>query len=334
MRSNRVKLFTALAGLLKPDEPPSPAARQALDRVAEMVDPMLRVAPGFERKLIFPVSRALAYCTELVAALPGPVDIGRHAFGADPLVHALFATADDIDQMLGRSQAVRDFLAEPCSLEGDRFYAMIAARRQEKRQLGMVRQGDIVRNDVPQTVLYFSGQTLIEPSCRLDATQAGLRNKAFESLLHTFRNHVDAVRREAEGLRTDLAVERSHLTVLRGATGGREIEVRTRHLAELDAQLRSTCRTLMPEQLVDALADYLQAPEPALHLSPVEIAVDRLGIVQNASPPDNSAQTLHFAELTARDRRLHLAMLVRIDRAEAQAAVDKVIDQQHRFMVI
>jgi len=34
-------------------------------------------------------------------ALPGPMDINRHAFAHDPLVHSLFATADDIDHMPG-----------------------------------------------------------------------------------------------------------------------------------------------------------------------------------------------------------------------------------------
>lgn len=329
-----MNLLVSLAGLLRPDEPPSPEVLKALDRVAERVDPMLRVAAGFERQLQAPVDHALAYCAGLVAALPGPLDVGRRAFAEDPLVHALFATAEDIEQMLGRSQAVRDFLAEPCSLESDHFYAMIAARRQEKRQLGLARQGDIIRNDVPQTVLYFSAQTLIEPNCALDDTLAALRSKAFDSLLHTFRSHVDVLRGEAAGLRNDLAAERSHLTVLRDRAGSQELEVRTRHVAALDERLRATALTLMPEALVEALAAYLLAPEAALHLSPVELTVDRLGVVLPDATTSGDAQILRFPELTARDQRLHLAMLVRVDRAEAQEAVATVRDQQLRFMIL
>jgi DNA-binding response OmpR family regulator len=329
-----VSLFSTVADFLKPAPPPDPALHQALARVAELVDPLLKLAPGFERQLAGPLQHALGYCDGLVAALPGPVDINRQAFANDPLVHALFATADDIDQMLGRSQAVRDYLTEPCSWDSDYFYAMFAARRQQKKQLGMARQGDLIRNDVPQLVLYFSGQTLIEPNCQLDATRHGLRCKALESLLHTFRTHVEALRHEREGLRADLSVERAHLTVLRGSSGGREYEVSTRHLAELSNRLRHSAESLQPEHLLGALADYLQAPEPALHLTPVSITVDRLGVVREQADHELDAQTLNFPELTARDRRLHLAMLARISRDEAIEAVEMVRDQQHRFMLI
>ncbi|MCG2575909.1 hypothetical protein LZ012_02745 [Dechloromonas sp. XY25] len=329
-----MSLLSAVADFLKPAPPPDPALRKALARVGELVDPLLRLAPGFEHRLGGPLEHALGYCDGLVAALPGPIDINRHAFANDPLVHALFATADDIDQMLGRSQAVRDFLAEPCSWDSDHFYAMFAARRQQKKQLGMEQQGEVIRNDVPQLVLYFSGQTLIEPSCELDNTLHGLRSKAFESLLHTFQAHLQVLRHEREGLRNDVSVERAHLTVLRGSSGGPAYEVGTRHLAELDAQLRQCAEALLPEHLLDALADYLQAPEAALHLTPVTITVDRLGVVRDEGADDLNAHTLKFPELTARDRRLHLAMLARISRDEALEAVERVRDQQHRFMLI
>jgi len=329
-----VSLFSAVSDFLKPDPPLDPSVQKALDRVAELVDPLLKLAPGFAKHLKGPLQHALGYCDGLVASLPGPIDINRQAFANDPLVHALFATANDIDQMLGRSQAVRDFLATPCSWESDHFYAMFAARRQQKTQLGMEQQGEVIRNDVPQLVLYFSGQTLIEPSCQLETTLHGLRCKALESLLHTFHSHLDVLRREREGLRTDVSIERAHLTTFRSAMGGHEIEVGTRHLAELDAKLRHSAEAMMPEHLLAALADYLQSPEPALRLTPVSITVDRLGIVKDAPTGDINTHTINFPELTARDRRLHLAMLARISRDEALEAVEMVRDQQHRFMLI
>lgn len=327
-----MSLFSAVTDFLKPAPPLDPSVRKALGRVAELVDPMLATTPGFEKHLSGPVQHALGYCDGLVAALPGPIDINRKAFASDPLVHALFATADDIDQMLGRSQAVRDFLEEPCSWDSKFFYAMFAARRQHKKQLGIARQGEVIRTDVPQLVLYFSGQTLIEPSCQLDVTLRGLRCKALESLLYTFHAHVEALRHERDGLRSDVATERALLAVLRSSSGSNEREVGTRHLAELDARLRQTAASLMPEHLIDALGEYLNSPEPALHLTPVSITVDRLGIVRDDASPE--VHTLNFPELTARDRRLHLAMLARISRDEALEAVEMVRDQQHRFLLI
>lgn len=329
-----MSLFSAVAEFLKPVPPLDQATLEALDLAARMVEPALRFTPGFERKLSGPLQHALAYCAGLVAALPGPIDISRQAFAGDPLVHALFATAGDIEQMLGRSQAVRDFLASPHCWESDHFYAMLAARRQLKKQLGMEQQGEMIRNDVPQQVLYFSGQTLIEPDCRIENTRLGLRHKALESLLYTFHAHIEALRHERAGLSAELSVERAHLAVLRGAYDGQEITVGTRRLAELDARLREQAAALMPEHLIGALAGYLAAPEAALHLTPVAVTVDRLGIIRNEPDSFSNVHTINFPELTARDRRLHLAMLARINRDEALEAVEKVRDQQHRFLLI
>jgi hypothetical protein len=110
-----MSLISAVVDFLKPNPPIDPAVAQGAGSSRRTGRPGAQMAPNFEKKLAFPLQHALGYCDGLVAALPGPIEINRQAFANDPLVHALFATAEDIDQMLGRSQAVRDFLAEPCS---------------------------------------------------------------------------------------------------------------------------------------------------------------------------------------------------------------------------
>jgi len=329
-----VSLFSSIADFLKPTPAPTPKVLKALDLVGEIVDPLLKSASGFDRQLTPPLEHVLGYCESLVAGLLGPMDINRQAFSGDPLVHALFATADDIDQMLGRSQAVRDFLAEPQCWESEYFYALFAARRQQKKQLGIGQQGDMLQSDVPQTVIYFSDQTLVEPHCNLEVTLENLRCRGLESLLHTFHDHVEALRSERDGLRADVSMERAHLTVLRGKSPGPEFATHTRHLAELDARLRERAASLMPDQLLAALADYLCEPEASLGLSPVSVTVDRLGVVSDQPDDGVNLHTLKFSEFRGRDKRSYMGMLARIRRDEAQAAVDLVQDQRRRFVII
>lgn len=330
-----MSLFSAVADFLKPAPPPSAAVLAALARVSELVDPLLKSVGGYSQKLSPALEYALGYCDGLVCALPGPIELNRHAFANDPLVHALFATAEDIDQMLGRSQAVRDYLAEPASWDNDHFFALLAARRQQKKQLGSVAEGDVIHNDVPQEVMYFSHHTLIEPTALLPDTQTRLRARALDSLLQSFHDHVESLRSERDGMRADLSVERAHLTILRGKTEGPEYEIHSRHISELDAHLRAVADSLQPEHLLHALADFLHSPEVSLNLSPVSITVDRLGIVRDKSfTEDSNIHTLNFPELTSRDKRLHLVMLAQISREEAREAVERVRDQQHRFMLI
>ena len=90
----------------------------------------------------------------------------------------------------------------------------------------------------------------------------------------------------------------------------------------------------MPDQLLAALADYLRQPEASLTLSPVKITVDRLGVVSEQTGDDINLHTLRFPEFHGRDKRNYMAMLARIRRDEAQAAVDLVQDQRRRFMII
>lgn len=328
-------LLAAISDFLNPPPAPSRETQAALDRIGELVDPFLATTSGFDHHLAGPVLHALGYCEGLVAALPGPIAIDRRSFAHDPLVHALFATASDIEHMLGRSQAVRDYLSEPESYANDHFYALFAARRQEKKQLGVARQGDVVRNEVPQTVLFFSSQTLVEPHPDLESTLVALRRSAFDSLLKSFHTHIDALRQERDAMRNDCSTERTHLTVMRGRTPGPEFEIRTRRLVELEARLHQVVDALAPDQLSHALADFLLMPQVSLSLSPVSVTVDRLGIIADSADGDQSGlDTLHFPELSGRDQRRHLVMLARIDREEAQQAVDAVLDQQRRFLVI
>ena len=90
----------------------------------------------------------------------------------------------------------------------------------------------------------------------------------------------------------------------------------------------------MPDQLLAALADYLREPEASLSLSPVSVTLDRLGVVSEQTGDDVNLHTLKFSEFRGRDKRNYMAMLGRIRRDEAQAAVDLVQDQRRRYMII
>ena len=329
-----MSFFKSVVNFLKPAPPLRPEVARALDRVAEIVDPMLRNVGGFERRLAGPLEHALGYCAGLVDGLPGPIDMDRESFARDPLVHALFATAGDIEQMLGRSQAVRDFVVSPASLESDYFYALFAARRHQKTQLGMSRHGDVIHGDVPQVVVYFADHLLIEPNCQLATLQEAMRARSLESLLMTFREHVDALRLERDGLRADTSVERAHLIARHGQSPGGDVTVHTRHLKDLEAKLREKAESLMPEQILETLADFLLQPEASFSATSARITVDRLGIVCEESADDANVSTLDFPEIRGRDKPIYMVTRARLHRDEARAAVDIVRDQQHRFMII
>ncbi len=329
-----MSFFSALNELFKSPAPPDPAVQEAFEHVLDWVDPLVRAAPRLEKHLLDSVAHALTYCQGIVDTLPGPIEVNRQSFSRDPLIHALFATPTDINDMLGRSEAVREFLGRTESWAEHEFYALLAARRQQKRQFGMAQQGDIIRNDVPQKVLYFSGQTLVEPNCDLTMTRNRLRYRALESLLRTFNSHVEQLRQSRDSLRNDISVENALLHVQRADANPLREERHARHLDELDQRLRENGALLAPENLVEQLADFLCHPESALNAKPMIFHIDRLGIIHAPEEGAPDVQTISFPELSTRDRRQHLATLVRISREEARQAVEIAQSRQARRVLI
>lgn len=308
-------------------------------RIRDIVGPTIATVPDFEHRLSQPVQHALQYCDELILALPGPIEIDRRAFALDPLIHAFFATPQDIDLMFSRSQPLRDYLSSTSAGDSEFIHAMFAARRREKRTLGVVQEGEIMRRDVEQTLLYFSDHTLTAVSPRPDLTRSYLHQAVFDSLVKNFSSQIDSVRQERQGLHIerDLALDRINAPSNKepnphDASSYAEI------IADLDAHIRQITATLQPKLLVDALAEFLMQPDKALRLTPVEVHVDRKGVIaptQVASnTPDSLTDTLDFPELVGRDRRRHVVMLARIPRAEAEQAIEKIKDEQRRFILI
>lgn len=329
-----MSLLSAIAHLIKPAPPPDPEVAAALDRVIAMVDPLVRAAPRLEKQLLGGVEHALAYCAGLVDALPGPLEINRQAFASNPLVHALFATAADIDVMLGHSTAIRDYLGRPECWQSELFCAMLAARRWQKKQFGFAQSGNVIRSDVPQEVLYFSDQTLIEPHCDPQHTRERLRVRALESLLRAFNEHVHALRHERDEVRGDLKLEYAQVIPPNLADDAEPKLAHTRHIAQLDSRLREIGDAMLPEHLAAALADFLHQPEYALSLRPISLCVDRLGIVQTPGSAEADGNLINFPELSTRDRRLHIATLVVVSRADAQAAVERANLQKQRYIIV
>lgn len=325
-----IGLADALAELFHPTPPLDAAARAALGRVREIIGPVIATASGFERRLAAPIQHALQYCDDLVLALPGPIEIDHRAFARDPLIHAFFATPQDIELMLGRSQMLRDYLDSKEAKESEFFHAMFAARMHQKRTLGVGQEGEMLRRDVEQTLLYFSDHSLAAISADPDVTRRHLRQAALDSLLKNFAAQIDGTRQARQELRTE-----RDLALGRHAGPHDSAAPHERGVAELDERIRRLTETLRPSLLVDALAASLMAPDTALRLDPVEIRVDRTGVVaHNEQAAGAPVDTLNFPELIARDRRRHVVTLARIPRDEAERAVAKIQDEQRRFIII
>ncbi|MDR2689193.1 MAG: hypothetical protein LBB76_05480 [Azoarcus sp.] len=324
-------IFSRILDWLTPAPPLAPGTQAGLRRIGELVNGALPMASDFTRMLAKPVEHARAYCAGLVDALPPAIVIDRQGFASDPLIHALFASADDIGRMVASSAAVREYLAETQSWREDTFFALMAARRVEKKVLGVALQDNLIATGVPQSLLQFSNQMLILPAVDAGAARDALFAAAFDSLLRTFAEHIEQVQATYESLRTERELERARLL-------SRPIHERAaippRRISELDERLHGLFASLQPAALIPELADFLMRPETALHLDTVRLWVRRNGVIHAEGPPtgqndaEADAEAINFMELHSRDRRRHLVLPVRVRCDEAREALEQARAQR------
>jgi hypothetical protein len=310
---------------LKPAPPIDAATRTRIEQAVTLVDPLIRQVGGYERVLAPAVQQSWDYCERMALAIPGPFPISRSAFADDPLVHALFGSADDIEIMLATSQCVRDHLTE-MALTGGQCCALLGMRPRINSGFGTRISGEVIRHDEPQKTLTFADHTLTEPSPDLDSAHRRLAERMFDGLLKTFVAHVDEVREERQELHDAASIERA-----KARCAGPEAH--TRRLAELQERLHETADTLQPDRLIHILAAHLGSPETSLSLAPVKMWVDRFGVLAEGEADRDHADALRFVELTTRDLRRWVVMVVKIDQAEARAAVAR-FEERRRYIVI
>lgn len=321
--------FFRLFSRFLPASPPDPGCQRGLQRVAALVDKALAVTPGFAARLGAPVAHAREFCARMVDTLPPAVAVGRQSFASDPLVHALFASADDIGAMLAASAPVRAYLAEPRSWQEDSFIALMAARRMDKKVFGVALQGEIVTTGVPQVLLQFSNQTVILPADNPAAARDAFLEAAFDSLLLTFAGHLAHAREAYRSLRAEREMEA-------GCRQPPATDFPERRIAMLDERLQRQLQSLQPDVIIAELADFLMQPEQALSLDPMRLWVTRRGVIQECSAHDADATPICFMELTSRDRRRHLAMPVRVrcDEAREALAREKETRAEREYMLL
>lgn len=315
-------IFSGLTRWLGPQAPLDEALRPAIERAVQTVDPLLKTVSGYERKLAPAVSHALAYCEELAGNVPGPVDVSSRTFSADPLVHALFAAPGDIGDMLGKSRELREFLVDPAHCDGDDFFALLGMRQREKAVSGMALQGEMLRVDVPQRLLYFADHTLGELGGDAETTRQRLKTAAFDGLAQGFAERVAALRKEREDARTAWSMEQA------GAATGR-----TERREALQERQRQATAALEPSVMLDAFAEWMAAAETRLYLKPTVVTVDRMGVISPNPEAGDNFSTLNFPELVGRDRRHWIVMVARISRQDAVDALRRQ-QQANRYLII
>jgi hypothetical protein len=288
-----------------------PLGRQSLDadlelavaRAVDKVDPLLRQMGGYPERYAKGVAHALDYARKLADQIPGPISIDREHFATDPTVHALFGSIDAVKAAMCASQAMREYTqACPAAQE---VYALMGMRRRERGSLGMEMEGEILRRDVPQTLVYFSDHTIAEPAETETESRERIAWSLFDSLVEHVRKRVDARREEK------LALEREKDETMARLHGG-SAQPREALQAKLQAtlaRLTEVTASLDLRRYPDDFDAVFLVPQEHVYLNEIAMVLDGMGVLR-AEGESVDGKEVHFADLVGRDRRRWSVTLV------------------------
>jgi len=292
-----------------------------IERMVEDSEPSMRSVTGYQRQLREPLENALAYMEGVIATIPGPFDLSGRLWDRDPLVHALFATPDEVQALLRNCDELAAFFHEGGVKTA---VALLTARKVERTVFATAVEGEILRRDVPRKAVEFYEHRVVAPMAtaeeiRRELVHRGLNVIAMLAIEEVTRDQ--AIREELTAERRNLEFkiklrrtrERGLETLLAGGAPPDAGDEKARQLlAEIDQQLMALEPGAgTPRDILGKLESFLTGPDTALKAKTLEIRLDRMGMKQNEDATEDG-QAISMAELEIPGRLKRVAMLTSV----------------------
>ena len=307
----------------------------AIERVVDGTDPRLRAVSHYRRTLWNAVECAIDFVVTFVNALPPVIVADRQGYMTDPRLRALFASPESLLEMLSFSDGTRNYLKQASKPLSADLYAGLGAVRLEKNVLGIEMDGEILRRDVPQTVVNFCNHRLVSLTDNERDTRRELMKRGFDYLIETALQRLIASRVQKTQLeqqqrkllqqkadlltKAQVGLESLTETAAQEPVDSIILEQQLQDLETEISQLRADSATL--DQHLAKVAVTLSEPEKYLQLEPISLTLDHTNTKVLADSP-RIANSMSFHEIVMeKDRRL-VALLVRFPSSELLPQTD------------
>jgi hypothetical protein len=325
-------LFDRVAAKLFGASTPAVAAedRELVDDLVEAfvdtVEPRVRLRSGYRDRLAPNVMRSIAHLRRFGQAPLEPRLLTRAAWSADPLVRAAFAAAEDVPAFLGRSDLLREFFKD--HPDCDEAHALLGMQREEKTVLAPREENGVLRNEVAQTVVGFTGHRLLAPRPDHAALRLEIGRRIMQRLAQQVLARVTQIDQRAEDLAEDKARLGVRLRMLKSARDGMHalagadrdigaeilaLEAELKQVTAERTEARASLATL--DRYIDHMNAVLGHPEQHVELTLVPRRLNRMNVVVPDGSPEE-ATPLEFTELSIGDGLRATIVPVRIPRAE------------------
>jgi hypothetical protein len=293
--------------------------RQATEQVVQVADPVIRQARRYRKLLRTPVAGAMEYCKSLIDAIPGPVVLSRGRYHEDPLVKALFASPDELEEVLHISPQISALREQ--GFTGD-VVALLTMQLQEKTIFGHQQVGDLLMRDVAQRAVSFSNHRIVAPDADLERTKAGIVNRGLEVLATVAMEEITTLRARKAELQEKREYLRAAVKILGGKNRSAEIfatpdpkkweELRKAEkvLTEVEQELAELQKQITyPEQSLEHLEKIMSRPDDLLTVQNQTFRLNWMG-VRVEDMPESEGDDITLAEFSLHEEFKRSAVMV------------------------
>ncbi|MCP5442415.1 MAG: hypothetical protein H6968_05225 [Chromatiaceae bacterium] len=297
-----------------PSSIPNDDLNSCIDLAVKQFDSRLSAIPGYRKKLRTPVETALLFLDSLIDRIPGPIEVSKSAYGADPRVHAYFGSFEQIEHLFSHSRTFRDFRQNPAYFGLSHGYALMIMSRQQKRRPGHRLNGDNIQYDVMQEVVVFSEHHLAAPAINERDTRKALRTREFGHLVSEAEKRVAGHTERKAGLqRRRIQLQMKLKSLAAGAEPADPAEeppeFAGQTAASLSQQLRDTETEISKasqsfktiNDYLDLLAEVIGNPAECCSLSIQSDYLNRANVMVE----EGSGNEIPYAEIRIGETRHH-----------------------------
>ena len=319
------KLFgaPAHAGAIEPE-----LVESMVEAVVDAVDPRLRTVSGYRGKLAPGIAGTITHLRSFVPDLPEPVALSRAAWGSDPLLNAIFATADDVPAVLGRSEEMRAFFEAEANAAVAEAHGLLGMLKVERNVLAPAMINGAVQQDVAQTTVSFSGHRLIAPAADYVACRREIGVRILKRLAELALERITSAGARAVDLEQRKALLGARLRMLNLRRNGLETLAGDAHddaaeIESIERDLKATVDDYVEAKTsIATLATRLEhintifnAPAQYVSLARIDLRLNRMGY--KVAPGSNEpAADLALRELSIGEGLQAIIVFVRCPRAE------------------
>jgi hypothetical protein len=310
------------------------ASREEVQRaIARIVaiSPQVKLVNRYESRLAPAIGKALAYVRQVVAALPPPRDLTPGAWANDPNLRVMFATRDDVTEVIGRSHELRAWFDD--HLAPEHAHAVLSSVLVERGVLSTVLEGGVMRSDVARTAVGFDDKRIT--FC--NETEAALREEIVQRLVEHLAleamSRVSAQEARREALKEHQALLTARIQMLSrrgvgmfGLTAPEDSDGDTVRLQRDFAANEAALAALgSPADAIDMLLrtiiQVLQQPSALLELTRRTLRLNQMNLVVAKGSDERCTDVvLHLARLPTRPPQSRVVGLVRVARRDMPSA--------------